>query len=61
MVRRGALDDGSVDELAAEGNGTIAPGIGFFERLDDSLRVVDFLGCRAEHLIDGIDLRRMNQ
>src|SRR5882724_9209106 len=56
-----ALDDRSIDKLAAEGYGTITPRIGLFERLDDSLGVVDFFGRRAEHLIDGIDLRRVNQ
>jgi hypothetical protein len=56
-----ALDDRSVNQLAAEGDGTIAPSIGFFERLQNFLAVVDLSGGRTKGYIDRVDLHRMNQ
>ncbi len=56
----GALDDRAVDQLAAEGDGAVAAGVGFLEGLQHFLTIVDFFSRRTEDGIDGIHLRRMN-
>src|SRR3989304_4480339 len=56
-----ALDDGSMDQWAAEGDGAVAAGVRLSKGLQDFLTVVDFRGGRAEDGVDGIDLRRVNQ
>src|SRR5438128_6360192 len=55
----GALHDRQIDQLAAEGDRALAGGLRLLERVDDAPSVLDLGRARAEHLVDDVDLARM--
>ena len=56
-----ALDDGRIQKLAVERDRAVAPLRRFVEGRDDALRVFDLIRTRAEDLVDGRDLARMDE
>src|SRR5262249_46324657 len=48
--------DGSVDELSADGNGGVSPGFRLAEPRRDFARVFNFVGLRRKYRVDHVDL-----